>query len=228
MFLKVPLNLSEIRPFQDQVFEGLKELEVVHTDLKLDNVVLVNQKYYPFKVKLIDFSVAYLKSELKQGMRVQPNAFQAPEVSLGLPLSEAMDMWSLGCILVDLYLVFHPFFGTPYENQMIISDTLGFAPKEILSQEDSQWRLKTPDKNQKETGLESLKSLGPLQGYDLDQAIQSFPPINRNPEFRDRLNFVSLCECLLHLDHRKRITPSAALCHPFITMEFPLKKLLVN
>ncbi|KAJ0036312.1 hypothetical protein NQD34_004989, partial [Periophthalmus magnuspinnatus] len=231
---QVTLSLSEIRPIAQQLlvaFEGLKELGVVHTDLKLDNVMLVNQKHYPFKVKLIDFGVAYLKSELKLGMQVQPSAYQAPEVSLGLPLSEAIDMWSLGCILVHLYLGVHPFFGTPYENQMTIIDALGFPPNDILNQgiftkkfytqeEDGQWQLKTPEEIQKETGLEPLDSLGPLQGFDLEQAIKSYPPIIENPEFKDRLTFVSLCKCLLHLDYRERITPTAALYHPFITMEF--------
>ena len=33
----------------------------------------------------------------------------SPEVILGLPLSEAIDMWGLGCVLLYLYLAYHPF-----------------------------------------------------------------------------------------------------------------------
>lgn len=36
-------------------------------------------------------------------------AHRAPEVTLGLPVSEAIDMWSLGCVLVLLYIVHNPF-----------------------------------------------------------------------------------------------------------------------
>ena len=34
---------------------------------------------------------------------------RAPEVSLGLPISEKIDMWGLGCLLLALYLSNHPF-----------------------------------------------------------------------------------------------------------------------
>ena len=30
--------------------------------------------------------------------------FRAPEVILGLPFSEAIDMWSLGCVIAELFL----------------------------------------------------------------------------------------------------------------------------
>ena len=30
--------------------------------------------------------------------------FRAPEVILGLPFNEAIDMWSLGCVIAELFL----------------------------------------------------------------------------------------------------------------------------
>ncbi|KAK7891954.1 hypothetical protein WMY93_023917 [Mugilogobius chulae] len=228
------LTLAEIRPIAQQLlvaFDGLKQIGVVHTDLKLDNVMLVNQKYQPLRVKLIDFGVAYLKSELWVGIDVQPTAYQAPEISLGLPPTEALDMWSLGCVLVNLHLGVHPFSGTPFENQTSIINALGFPPKELLNQgkysnkfyvkkEDGQWRLKNDEEIKLQTSLEPLKDPGPLQGCTLDEAILSYPECTHETEFRDRMSFLRLTKRLLDLDFRKRINPGEALHHPFITMDY--------
>uniref|UniRef100_A0AAQ4PFZ1 Protein kinase domain-containing protein n=1 Tax=Gasterosteus aculeatus aculeatus TaxID=481459 RepID=A0AAQ4PFZ1_GASAC len=55
---KKPLTLNEIRPITRQLlvaFNALKGIGILYTDLKLDNVMLVNHQDQPFKVKLIDF-----------------------------------------------------------------------------------------------------------------------------------------------------------------------------
>uniref|UniRef100_A0A3B4AHW2 Protein kinase domain-containing protein n=1 Tax=Periophthalmus magnuspinnatus TaxID=409849 RepID=A0A3B4AHW2_9GOBI len=189
-------NLSEIRVIAQQLlmaFEALGELGIVHTDLKPDNVMLVNCKNQPLKVKLIDFGVAHLKSEMKLGSSHQNIYYQAPEVSLGLPLTEALDMWSLGVVLVVLYLYQRPFSGSsPYNKLRTISYTL-MAP---------------------------IDTAGQLQGSNLDEAIRSYPPEITFPEFRDRMGFLNLLRKLLHVDFSKRITPSEALQHEFITLEY--------
>uniref|UniRef100_A0A3B4AHN2 Protein kinase domain-containing protein n=1 Tax=Periophthalmus magnuspinnatus TaxID=409849 RepID=A0A3B4AHN2_9GOBI len=165
-------NLSEIRVIAQQLlmaFEALGELGIVHTDLKPDNVMLVNCKNQPLKVKLIDFGVAHLKSEMKLGSSHQNIYYQAPEVSLGLPLTEALDMWSLGVVLVVLYLYQRPFSGSsPYNKLRTISCVVG--------------------------------------GYYKDTLMA--------------MGFLNLLRKLLHVDFSKRITPSEALQHEFITLEY--------
>ena len=42
-------------------------------------------------------------------MCLSPSSLRSPEVILGLPVSEAADMWSLGAVLVTLYLGSIPF-----------------------------------------------------------------------------------------------------------------------
>uniref|UniRef100_A0AAQ4PLH1 Protein kinase domain-containing protein n=1 Tax=Gasterosteus aculeatus aculeatus TaxID=481459 RepID=A0AAQ4PLH1_GASAC len=103
---KKRLTLNEIRPITRQLLvalNALKGIGLLYTDLKHDNVMLVNHKDEPFRVKLIDFGLAMPASEVWEGMIVQPCAYRAPEVSLGLPISEAIDMWSLGCLLATLF-----------------------------------------------------------------------------------------------------------------------------
>uniref|UniRef100_A0A8D3C6K6 Protein kinase domain-containing protein n=1 Tax=Scophthalmus maximus TaxID=52904 RepID=A0A8D3C6K6_SCOMX len=102
----MPLSLSEIRPLTHQLLvtlEALKSIGIIHTDIKLDNIMLVNHKDQPFKIKLIDFGLALPVSQVKVGMYMQNLKYRAPEVTLGLPLSEAVDMWGVGCIMTSLY-----------------------------------------------------------------------------------------------------------------------------
>ncbi|TWW80475.1 Homeodomain-interacting protein kinase 3 [Takifugu flavidus] len=84
--------------------ETLKSIGVMHCDISLPNVMLVNHEKEPFRVKLIDFGLAHEVSYVPQGSTIQKCNYRAPEVMLGLPLTEAIDMWSLGCLAVRLYL----------------------------------------------------------------------------------------------------------------------------
>uniref|UniRef100_A0A8D0A1Z8 Protein kinase domain-containing protein n=1 Tax=Sander lucioperca TaxID=283035 RepID=A0A8D0A1Z8_SANLU len=99
-----PLCLSGIRVISQQMLvalNALKSIGLLHTDIKPDNVMLVNHKLQPFRVKLIDFGLAATVSTMFLGT-IQALGYRAPEVILGLPLDEAVDMWSLGCVLAFL------------------------------------------------------------------------------------------------------------------------------
>uniref|UniRef100_A0A665TSX5 Protein kinase domain-containing protein n=1 Tax=Echeneis naucrates TaxID=173247 RepID=A0A665TSX5_ECHNA len=116
-----PLTLNEIRPITQQLlvaFEALKRIGIMHTDLKPDNIMLVNHSQQPFKIKVIDFGLALPSSEVEVGTEMQAPSFRAPEVTLGLPLSEAVDMWAVGCVLGFLYFATNLFPGVcPYNQE---------------------------------------------------------------------------------------------------------------
>ncbi|KAJ4918249.1 hypothetical protein JOQ06_028009, partial [Pogonophryne albipinna] len=87
-------SLNEIRPITQQLlvaFKALKSIGVIHSDLKLANIMLVNHQNQPFRIKLIDFGVAIPTSEVEIGREMQMLPHRAPEVYLGLPISEAID-----------------------------------------------------------------------------------------------------------------------------------------
>ena len=54
------------------------------------------------KIKVIDDGNAYLHHDQRCSY-VQSRAYRAPEVVLGLSYSTKVDMWSLGCILMELF-----------------------------------------------------------------------------------------------------------------------------
>uniref|UniRef100_A0A3B3HRI1 Protein kinase domain-containing protein n=1 Tax=Oryzias latipes TaxID=8090 RepID=A0A3B3HRI1_ORYLA len=101
-----PLFVQEIRAIAWQLLialKGLKSINLVHCDVKLDNIMLVNQDSKPFRVKLIDFGLASKTKDIPTGTRLQNICFRAPEVILGLPLDERLDMWTVGYVLALLY-----------------------------------------------------------------------------------------------------------------------------
>jgi len=59
---------------------------------------------------------------------------RAPEVLLGLPYCEAIDMWSLGCVLAELYLGWPLYPGaSEYDQIRYITQTQGPVPDHLLS-----------------------------------------------------------------------------------------------
>uniref|UniRef100_A0A8D3A4F7 Protein kinase domain-containing protein n=1 Tax=Scophthalmus maximus TaxID=52904 RepID=A0A8D3A4F7_SCOMX len=102
------LSLNEIRPVTQQLLvacEALKNIGIIYMDMKPDNIMFVNHKDQPFKIKLIDFGLALPVSQGEVGEGIQTFAYGAPEVILGLPFSEAVDMWGVGCIMAFMYFV---------------------------------------------------------------------------------------------------------------------------
>ncbi|XP_068186536.1 semaphorin-4F-like [Antennarius striatus] len=100
--------------------DALKELGVVHADLKPYNIMIVNMRDQPGRIKVIDFGEAIRVSDAKPGMEWQPIGYRAPEVFLGLPFTESVDVRGVGCILSFLYLA-DPIFSSVSECQMMQS-----------------------------------------------------------------------------------------------------------
>lgn len=66
--------------------------------------MLVHPVRQPFKVKVIDFGSASHVSKAVCSTYLQSRYYRAPEIILGLPFCEAIDMWSLGCVIAELFL----------------------------------------------------------------------------------------------------------------------------
>ncbi|XP_015506205.1 homeodomain-interacting protein kinase 1 isoform X2 [Parus major] len=102
-----PLPLKYIRPILQQVATALmklKSLGLIHADLKPENIMLVDPARQPYRVKVIDFGSASHVSKAVCSTYLQSRYYRAPEIILGLPFCEAIDMWSLGCVIAELFL----------------------------------------------------------------------------------------------------------------------------
>uniref|UniRef100_A0A8C7WMZ4 Protein kinase domain-containing protein n=1 Tax=Oryzias sinensis TaxID=183150 RepID=A0A8C7WMZ4_9TELE len=115
-----------------QALKALKSIGVVHCDIKLDNIMFADKK--SLKFKLIDFGLAVEKKELPIGTKIQAIPFRAPEVILGLPLDESVDMWALGVSLATVYSGNYPFPDDyDYETVRAMVQIFGLPEEELLS-----------------------------------------------------------------------------------------------
>ncbi|XP_033838636.1 homeodomain-interacting protein kinase 2-like [Periophthalmus magnuspinnatus] len=232
------LSLCELRPVAQQLlvaFDGLKTAGIIHADLKPDNIMLVNHSKQPFKVKLIDFGLAGY-ADMMDFMDIgQPFPYQSPEITLGCKVTEAVDMWSLGCTLAECFTGYFLFSEhSEYDNLRTIVKLVGLPSEKVLqkahlcldyfvspSGDFTQWRLKTLDEyyGSEKEDMPNVSECLAGKFSSLDSVFQGSHTRTGDPEHRDRLAFADFIKRLLDLDHEMRITPKEALHHPFVTME---------
>lgn len=73
---------------------------------------------------MIDFGSASYASKVITSTYLQSRYYRAPEIVLGLPFAEAIDMWSLGCVIAELFLGWPLYPGaSEYDQIRYISQT---------------------------------------------------------------------------------------------------------
>jgi len=78
----------------------IHNLGLVHSDIKPENILLAS--YSRARVKVIDFGSSCYLSD-RQSSYIQSRSYRAPEVILGLPYDGKIDIWSLGCVIAEMY-----------------------------------------------------------------------------------------------------------------------------
>ncbi|XP_078594168.1 dual specificity tyrosine-phosphorylation-regulated kinase 1A-like isoform X9 [Branchiostoma floridae x Branchiostoma japonicum] len=224
-FRGVSLNLT--RKFAQQMctallFLSTPELSIIHCDLKPENIVLCNPKRSA--IKIVDFG-----SSCQLGQRIyqyiQSRFYRSPEVLLGIPYDMAIDMWSLGCILVEMHTGEPLFSGSNEVDQMNkIVEVLGIPPAHCLDQAPKARKYfdKHPDGTysiRKSKDGKKYKPAGSRKLHDILGAETGGPGGRRMGEaghsVADYLKFKDLILRMLDFDPKTRITPFHALQHNF-------------
>jgi len=115
-----PYPLFQVRHISYQLIKAVKYLHrtrLTHTDLKPENILFTSSEfdiYYDARkkqdvrvvknsdVRLIDFGSATFDDEHHSTV-VSTRHYRAPEVILELGWSHPCDLWSIGCIMFELY-----------------------------------------------------------------------------------------------------------------------------
>jgi len=220
-FKGVSLNL--IRKFGKQIlkalcFLALRDVSVIHCDLKPENILLRHPKRSA--IKLIDFG-----SSCRDGQTVysyiQSRFYRSPEVLLGCPYSTSIDMWSLGCILVEMHTGEPIFSGQDEADQVVkIYELLGPPPTHMIQQgtkglkhfrrqeQGLGYTLREPPRALKERSLSEILGVetGGPDGRRLNEPGHSVT---------DYLKLKDLIMKMLSYDPAERITPFQAISHSF-------------
>ncbi len=105
--IAVPFKLSKKITYQ--ILKGLEHLHnnnIIHTDIKLDNILIekpINQIKTDddIKIKLCDFGTSHLTTD-KSDFTIGTIDYSAPECIIGLPYGKGIDIWATGCIIFEL------------------------------------------------------------------------------------------------------------------------------
>ncbi|ORX49934.1 kinase-like protein [Hesseltinella vesiculosa] len=240
------LPIALVRTISHQLLQALDFLlqsSVIHCDLKPENILL--ESVDSPKIKVIDFGSACYRTTPKYTY-IQSRYYRSPEVILKVPYSHGIDMWSLGCIVAELFLGSPLFPGhTEFHQLNLIMDLLGEPMSEVLERGkdtfyyfdlESQhgrtiFKRKPVDKYNKDHN-KAEKAHAPAHKYTtLKDIIMNHGQHHINKErlhplgkhismMREQLtDFLQQC---LNLRPLQRWKPAAALTHPFITGVFEL------
>jgi serine/threonine protein kinase len=201
---KQPLSEKHHKCFIKQVLEAIKAMHAIgvfHRDLKPGNILVSKD----CQVRITDFGLArFMDEPTRSGQNdVSPMTeyvvtrwYRCPELLLSpnRPYSEAIDLWSIGCILAELLRRKPLFPGKNHANQVqLIFEVLGYSGDEDLG---------FPV-----TG-EAAAFLDKRCRYR-KQPLKKFIPEASDPA-------LALVETLLTVNPADRPTASVALAHPFL------------
>ena len=199
------LSLSLIWRFAVQLFtalRALKKLRIIHCDLKPENILL--RQANKSGIKIIDFGSSCFEDE-RVYTYIQSRFYRAPEVILGLPYDAAIDMWSVGCILAELYTGYPIFPGENEMEQMsCIMEVLDQPPSDLI-EISSRRKMFFDSKGQARVVTNSRGKKRRPGSQDIASTLHC-----------DDKQFVSFLQGCLMWDPRDRLSPDEAMQHPWL------------
>ncbi|OMJ88929.1 hypothetical protein SteCoe_9036 [Stentor coeruleus] len=197
------ISMHLIKCFARQILNALdflKSQQIIHCDLKPENILLITSQ--KAGIKLIDFGSSCFISE-RLHMYIQSRFYRAPEIILGVPYSPAIDMWSFGCILAELYSG-QPLWPGECEKEqfLLIVSFLGLPPNEIMF-----------NASRKHLFFEGEM----LKTNKLNDGKEIIPGVNSLKSFLkvDDCEFIDFLMKCFEWNPIKRMTPVEAMNHPW-------------
>ncbi|XP_033244489.1 serine/threonine-protein kinase prpf4B isoform X7 [Drosophila miranda] len=224
-----PYPLDQVRHMAYQLCYSVKFLHdnrLTHTDLKPENILFVDSDYsahYNHKiqnrevrrvkntdVRLIDFGSATFDHEHHSTI-VSTRHYRAPEVILELGWSQPCDVWSIGCILFELYLGITLFqTHDNREHLAMMERILGQIPYRMARNHTLYSKTKTKYFYHGKLDWDEKSSAG---RYVRDHCKPLF--LCQLSDSEDHCELFGLIKKMLEYEPSSRITLGEALRHPF-------------
>ena len=242
------ISLNSINFIIKQLLEAVEQVHrigIIHCDIKPENILLkinIEKNKSDISVKLTDFGSACIKNNPIFTI-VQSLFYRAPEVILGIPYTQAIDIWSIGLVAIELFL------GGPllpgyseYDQLLKIIEIIGKIPDLMLmrngkkigsfysyDKEKNTYILREPKEGELFDEKENIYNndfkipyniscLDDLLTMKRDSKIKGVE-MNNSQSSTDLISFIHFLKCMLTIVPEKRWTATQLLKHPFITGE---------
>lgn len=235
---KLYFNVGRLQRITKQILNALQfihDLKLIHCDLKPENILI--KSYSRCEVKVIDFgSSCFIHDHLSS--YVQSRSYRAPEVILGCRYNYKIDIWSLGCILAELYTGYVLFQNdsvqgllsrvvgiiSPIPEYMMKEGRLvsNFFTREGLIYQEAKDGDKDDDESKSKSDSE-MRVKKKKQSQASDEELKIHILVSKKTTLKKRMNdcpdaaFVDFVRWLLEVDPLKRPTAREALTHPWLT-----------
>jgi dual specificity tyrosine-phosphorylation-regulated kinase 2/3/4 len=181
----------------------LQNKRIIHCDLKPENILLCEAR--KADVRVIDFGSS-CREEEKVYTYIQSRFYRSPEVILGSSYGLGIDMWSLGCILAELWTGYPIFPGENEQEQLACIMEIFGPPDRHLVDRCTRKKLFFDSVGKPRVTVSSKGRRRRPSSKTLQQALKT--------EDEAFIDFVSRC---LRWDPDRRLKPSEAVSHPFVT-----------
>lgn len=206
-----------IRRFTKQILSSLnllKQQKVIHCDLKPENILLRHPLHS--EIKVIDFGSSCFETE-KVYTYIQSRFYRSPEVILGMTYGMPIDMWSVGCILAELYTGVPIFPGENEQEQLACIMEVFGPPEKHLIEKSTRKKLFFDSMGKPRLTVSSKGRRRRPSSKTLQQVLKC--------DDEPFLDFLARC---LRWDPDRRLKPEDAIRHEFITghkMPAPMPRL---
>ncbi|XP_051872623.1 pre-mRNA processing factor 4Bb [Pristis pectinata] len=219
----VGLHIKAVRSYSQQLFLALKLLKrcnILHADIKPDNILVNESKTI---LKLCDFGSASHVADNDITPYLVSRFYRAPEIIIGKIYDYAIDLWSVGCTLYELYTGKILFPGKTNNHMLkLMMDLKGKMPNKMIRKgvfkdqhfdQNLNFMYIEVDKvteREKVTVMSTINSTKDLLADMI--GCQRLPEDQRKKVHQLK----DLLEQILMLDPAKRVSINQALQHPFI------------
>lgn len=195
-----------IRRFTKQILSSLnllKQHKVIHCDLKPENILLRHPLHS--EIKVIDFGSSCFETE-KVYTYIQSRFYRSPEVILGMTYGMPIDMWSVGCILAELFTGVPIFPGENEQEQLACIMEVFGPPEKHLIEKSTRKKLFFDSMGKPRLTVSSKGRRRRPSSKTLQQVLKC--------DDEPFLDFLTRC---LRWDPDRRMKPEDAIRHEFIT-----------